>query len=241
MKYTKILDSLANRHGIHNVFEDFLDVAIYQLTFIPANEHFDEFNQEIKMNLDRMKKGYGDEGLVDLTQAFRSMMLEMQEHTAQGEKWVDLIGPFYEEISSRYKSSAMGQFFTPASLCDMIAQMIGGKNMKPGQTVLEPAAGTGRMILAMNACCLGLRYTAIDKDPLCARMTALNMTIHGLIGVVYCMDTLAMDTPSRKWVINAHLFKTGIPSIIQVKPEKMHEETLETIRPSTQSNQLTLF
>ena len=35
----------------------------------------------------------------------------------------DVFGKTYEEIVSRQKSSAMGQFFTPESICDLTAQM----------------------------------------------------------------------------------------------------------------------
>lgn len=59
----------------------------------------------------------------------------------------DLIGTMHMHDRSSSARQARGEFYTPPNLCDMMAQMILGKeDLKPGMSIAEPAAGTGGML-----------------------------------------------------------------------------------------------
>lgn len=145
-------------------------------------------------------------------------------------QWLDVFGMLYEDMYlTAGKASATGQFFTPASVSDLLSAIIApGKIEAPsakieGSRVNDCAAGSGRLLLAhfMEVSKLdhsaGRRYQYIaqDSDPLVCKMCALNMMVHGMNGVVICQDTLAMSTPSAVYYVNEvkYPFKTPYYSV----------------------------
>lgn len=101
----------------------------------------------------------------------------------------DVLGMVYQVLSSHGHRGALGQFFTPASVSRLIAEVL-----MPAPTVAddedrpdrllracEPACGSGAMVLAFMEAQLAARgraalrrwsITGIDLDPLCSRMCA---------------------------------------------------------------------
>ncbi len=77
------------------------------------------------------------------------------------------------------------------------------------------------MLLAFHALAPGNYHFAADLDPICARMTAVNMAMHGCEGEAVCMDSL-------KWQwrfgyrINRLLPLAGSPSIEVIQPEESY-------------------
>lgn len=104
--------------------------------------------------------------------------------------WADPFGTLFETLAGDMKKAAQGLFFTPESLCTMMAQMVVRPDGAPGETLAEPACGSGRLVLAANAVNPGLYCCANDIDPACTKMTALNMAFNGAVGEVSCMDGL---------------------------------------------------
>ena len=129
--------------------------------------------------------------------------------------WFDAFGTIYEEkVKTGYKASSMGQFFTPESLCDGIAKML---YTKERTFVCDPACGSGRLPLAMwgNIDKDKFHYFVLgDLDPLSCKMSALNMMLHGMFGIVERRDALRMDFFGG-YVINemCYPFPCAIPSI----------------------------
>lgn len=141
-------------------------------------------------------------------------------------QWLDVFGMLYEDMYlTAGKASATGQFFTPASVSDLLSAIIApGKIEAPsakieGSRVNDCAAGSGRLLLAhfMEVSKLdhsaGRRYQYIaqDSDPLVCKMCALNMMVHGMNGVVICQDTLAMSTPSAVYYVNEVKYPFNTP------------------------------
>lgn len=63
--------------------------------------------------------------------------------------WYDPLGRMYECITSKNKSSQMGQYFTPEPAVEMMTKMIGvGSSGKAIETISDPACGSGRTGLA---------------------------------------------------------------------------------------------
>ena len=134
-------------------------------------------------------------------------------------EWLDVFGILYEEMYlSRGKASRTGQFFTPQSVSDLVAQ-IGTQKAEDHGTVNDCAAGSGRLLLAnyMEKSKLDhkagrrFEYVAQDNDPIACKMCALNFMVHGMYGRVECRDTLRMTEPTVVYVINEVKYPFNTP------------------------------
>lgn len=142
--------------------------------------------------------------------AFSNLFGELMRIYANGEKsgrWVDPLGDYYECLAANYKKSRFGQYFTPRSLCDVMAVLLQIDDF--GKNILEPCSGSGRMVLAANQQMNGNYYVCRDLDPICCKMTAINMCFHSIRGEVHCGDTLSDDAPSFSLAVNYELWKHG--------------------------------
>jgi type I restriction enzyme M protein len=166
---------------------------------------------------------------------FHAMMLayiSLMQDKLKTKEWYDAWGDIFMELTPR--GGARGQFFTPADICELMAD-ITLKNEEPqanticgafGTRVMvgDPTAGSARNLLASHARFLrnGWRkpyLVAEDLDIDCCRMSAINMMVHGCFGEVICHDTLADPKGLRfGYIINEGLYP--IPG------------GLSTIRPS---------
>lgn len=188
--FFKIFERVAHRHQYSEVFFDFILMTLNWFA-----------NAELKDQWLSAAKKYSKEELQLFNEMFHELLrVFSDEINTKGQRWFDPFGNLYQTISSNYKASAMGQFFTPESVCDMIAMsMINGQKDEEGNykvhhaTVGEPACGSGRLILAAHAHNPMNFYWACDKDPICAKMTAINMCLHNAAGVVFVGDSLAME------------------------------------------------
>lgn len=104
------------------------------------------------------------------------------------EPFEDILGPVFMEVVSGKSRDAKGQFFTPWSICKMMAMMTIGtdpvKSLDRMTTIIDPACGSGATLLAAanqilttqgNQALYMTSISAIDIDLLCARMTAVQM------------------------------------------------------------------
>lgn len=99
----------------------------------------------------------------------------------------DLLGHVYQALGSRGHRGALGQFFTPGSISRLIAGVLSVPDQPADARLLracEPACGAGSMLLAFMEARLraqgptALRHwsiTAIDLDPICARMCSAQL------------------------------------------------------------------
>lgn len=129
--------------------------------------------------------------------------------------WFDAFGTIYEEkVKTGYKASSMGQFFTPAALCDGLARIAADKNRT---FTYDPACGSGRLPLAMWGQLDKDKFHYFmlgDLDPLSCKMSAMNMMLHGMFGIVERRDALSM-TFFGGYIINemCYPYPCAIPSI----------------------------
>jgi type I restriction enzyme M protein len=205
-------------HGYNHadVFCDIVDLSIAFFQFYGDKEVGDY-----------LKKKYGKD-YEKLCFVFNEMVFAYKEGINRG-NWYDGFGLFYENISSSYKSSRLGQYFTPKPICDLMAEISIGK--KKNARVLDNACGSGRMLLAANNIILGNTYFANDIDPICSKMTAINMCIHGLRGQAVCANGLWYGDSWRfGFAVNENL-KFGFPSIRKItQGECFQSLSLESMR-----------
>ena len=123
---------------------------------------------------------------------FKIMLIWMDKVATAMEKglWIDFFGGVYEEMyQSRGKSSTLGQFFTPGTICDLMAYCAEPVNGK----INDSACGSGRTLLAACAQSKFNRsnfYVGEDIDLVSVKMCALNLMMHGCRGRVVQHDTL---------------------------------------------------
>jgi type I restriction enzyme M protein len=163
---------------------------------------------------DELKRRYGEDYpiFLDLN---REMLVAYDKGINCAYGWYDGIGIFYETIASRYKSKALGQFFTPAPIIELMAALV---EIKPeGERAIDPCAGSGRFLLSAHVKNPRIRCYASDVDPVCVRMAAINMAIHGCRGEVAHTNALSLEWWAA-YEINPLFSITGCPPVPHIKP-----------------------
>jgi type I restriction enzyme M protein len=206
----------AYRYDYIKVFDDFITMTLTQFACDTSDGFFKQWHTEAMKSYDRKEKD-----------AFNAMFFEvvriMDEHVGRGDrKWFDCFGTMYETLSGSYKKSSLGQFFTPESVVEMMCLMQ-LSDIKQGdkKRILDPCSGSGRMLFIAHAHAPGNYTYAIDIDQLCAKMSAINMMMHGCVGEVVCGNGLFLDQDWR-WAlsINPILTHHGIPSLMKIEKEQ---------------------
>ena len=161
--------------------------------------------------------------------------LRLMDEKLGTSEWYDAWGDLFMELTP--KGGFRGQFFTPVDICDLMAECNVSTETEPTTscnafgkrvTVSDPTAGSGRNLLAVYA-----RFVhdnarppylvAEDIDPVCCKMCAVNMLVHGCFGEVVCHNTLS-DPKGLLFgfIINEGMypFQPGFPTVrIRREPE----------------------
>lgn len=196
----KLFDQLAYTRDYTGVFSDFIDWLVWQ-------HHF-PLHDETTNPLSKYKKEE-QEWFVSINTVIKTECLtriSLWCRQTQDEEitpsWYDPLGRMYECITSTNKSSRMGQFFTPESIVEMMVQVT-FSGVDGFTRVLDPACGSGRMGIAANIHLMAKGVpswvTMIDIDPLCAKMTAINMCLNGVVGEAVCMNGLDITGTSYRF------------------------------------------
>lgn len=192
------------RYDPAEVFVDFIDFGIGCFLY--------EGDKELA---DRLKKKYGKDYDL-LGKMLHAWVLIMNERITEEVRWFDALGTVYEYLASRSKKSCLGQFFTPPDLCDLMTQLTLSPEMEEKETVNDCACGSGRTLLSFNALLPGKMLYGEDLDPICTKMTALNMAIHGCQGQATCMDSISQEWRFCYEVNPYH--RLGFPAIPHLLP-----------------------
>ncbi|WP_030578657.1 hypothetical protein [Streptomyces anulatus] len=138
-------------------------------------------------------------GLADYARILlRAGLLEYCSDTARAES-DDVLGLLITRMRSYSERQSTGEFFTPAAAADNVGDILLSADRRPGDLLLEPAAGTGTMTRAAAAT---MRYFGADPaeyrwwlndlDPLNAACCAVNAQLWrlGRHVTVSCGDAL---------------------------------------------------
>lgn len=183
--FSKLFDQLIYRHDVPTVFDDFLTLSISALAIGRAELLYEETIKRYAPNEQPM---FG--------KMFAELFLAYEERSSVDGAWCDILGEFFEEHNGKFGRDARGQFFTPPSVCNFMAQITAGDQPSKG-TVNDCACGSGRNLIAHSRTHPSNRancfYVGQDVDHRCVKMTALNMAMYGLAGVSIHMNTLTME------------------------------------------------
>ncbi len=183
----KSLDQItAGRHNILSVFDDFLQMSICAFSF---GKMEDEYEQIAKRYDPNEVKLFG--------QCLGAMIIDYEENSNEEGSWCDVLGEYFETNNSDKQASRSGQFFTPDSICRLMAEMTDSANDEVGiKSINDCACGSGRNLIAharqrpMNI--YSSYYIGQDLDYRCVKMCVLNMVMYGMTGMVIHMNTLSL-------------------------------------------------
>jgi type I restriction enzyme M protein len=133
---------------------------------------------------DANKLGSGKEmvdRLTNLIAIFENRALDFTKNRAEGD---DILGDAYEYLMRHFATESgksKGQFYTPAEVSRMMAQIIGIRSAKtsPATTVYDPTCGSGSLLLKVgDEAAARVTLYGQDKDATTAGLARMNMILH---------------------------------------------------------------
>lgn len=193
VNFKKIFQETAKQSNRYDVFRDF----VYCVSIAIENAFLKCENKETEY-LSIVGK-YKKEDVSRFTEMYAELVLAFDYKPG------DILGELFMELE--ISSAHLGQYFTPFSLCKVMAELNVGENLdeqlsKNGYiTVSEPASGSGSMLIAFSESMRGKGYNpqrqiyfhAIDLDPVAAKMAYIQLSTLGLVAEVVIGNTLTLE------------------------------------------------
>ena len=198
VNFEKVLARFIYKFDYHRVFDDFLTACICAYS---GGKYEDDYFKAIEPYRNN-----------DLIQAFPEMLSLLIRANIE-KPYTDILGEVYMNIAAKSKSKHFGQFFTPEHICHFMAQISMDETITNGKTILDPACGSGRMLLSGAKLNHTNYFFGADLDPICAKMTALNLSVNGIHGEVACMDSIL-----NKWSFGYQI-NINTPGITKIEPD----------------------
>ena len=221
--FSQYILQIGYKYGLHSVFDDFLEMVICSLSLGAKEDRYLE-----------IVRNYEKPDAYLMAEAFGALVIEMDNN---GEGLKDGFGDFYMEYLSYGRN---GQFFTPESICDMMARILNPAGF--GERVADCCCGSGRMLLAAAKISRNSLFFGADIDRTCAMMCLINLCLNGLPGEVCWMDTL-MNRFYTGWRIELHQEK-AVPYIREITESESYlvlrlpEKKEEIVQKQAASQQL---
>jgi type I restriction enzyme M protein len=133
---------------------------------------------------DASKLGTGKEmvdRLTNLISIFENPALDFSKNRADGD---DILGDAYEYLMRHFATESgksKGQFYTPAEVSRIMAQILGIKHAKTGAntTVYDPTCGSGSLILKVgDEAGTNVTLYGQEKDAATSALARMNMILH---------------------------------------------------------------
>lgn len=195
----KMINDFSYKHGldVQNVFRDLLRYIIHGFS-LPDTPPLSDWRYTKEQN----------RAFYDMYVAWIQIM--QKQIARQG--YYDAFGDLYMALTSKRGQQQSGQFFTPTNISDMCQKMLMGIEKKIN-TIYDPAAGSGRMLIASKADNPRSYLAAWDIDYICCLMCVCNFLMNSCVGEVVCIDSLRMDKFRGAWLVNEAYYRTGLPSV----------------------------
>lgn len=196
----KKMDSLSGRYTRYQIYSDFVILSALYIS-----NSVDLLNQPERMKQARqIEEKYTKAELKVLAEMFGEMVAGLEKNADQ-----DFLGELF--MMCEFGSDAHGQFFTPYSVCSVMARLnsaedIDRKIKKQGYvSVSDCACGAGATLIAFANYCLSrdinyqlhVLFIAQDIDYLTACQCYIQMSLLGMPGYVAVGDSLT--DPSTSW------------------------------------------
>ena len=138
---------------------------------------FPDFNDPVKLGDGKEKV----DRLTNLIAIFESPALNFSKNRAEGD---DILGDAYEYLMRHFATESgksKGQFYTPAEVSRIIAQVIGirGTATTSGTTVYDPTCGSGSLLLKVaDEARTSVTIYGQEKDAATSGLARMNMILH---------------------------------------------------------------
>lgn len=196
-------------HGPARVFEDWVALCFYAL------QRDDESYLEIMGRYDNAIRIDGMRPADRFAAAFACLVQAMEASNSE------LLGDLFMEYAS---DKYTGQFFTPWSVSSMMAELV---TPAEGERCLDCACGAGGQLVAAG---LAMRHAGhdvrkslfmgVDISFTCCAMTAINLTLRDLPGVVVHGDSLRLLTWAGWKIVRTPLMP---PRLVRMTTEEATE------------------
>ena len=213
----KMIEEIGRRHHRWQVFSDFVESAAICISNTVDLANFVEREKRFEDIKSKYEKAEHDR----FPEMFSELVLAMEDETH------DALGMLFHELELHNKY--VGQFFTPYSLCKMIATLTTEELPPSGYvSVLEPACGAGAMLIAKAMALLEaginpqkhMHATAVDIDQKCVHMTYVQLSLLGIPAIVIHGNTITLEE-WHHWRTPMHilgLWDTRHPECEIIKP-----------------------
>ncbi|MDN5215556.1 N-6 DNA methylase [Fulvivirgaceae bacterium BMA12] len=228
---------MGRTYELAKVFNDLLTIGIcsYNRTNIQSRlQKKDEASEALYMET---IKRYEHNDLKAFGAALGILKLNVWDNP-----YSDILGDFYMDYITNGQN---GQYFTPAPVCEVMAKLQLGNLEDEGNRILDPACGSGRMLLSTAKLYYRNYFFGADNNNTCAKMATLNFFFNGLQGEIAWMNSLSMEWYGG-WHINRN--DLGIVPIEKEQSEIWSEapkavkfDKKTTKRASQPVEQLSLF
>ena len=179
------------KHSVGEVFKTFTTMAACAVS---AGRREEEYLKAIE--------GYEREDLHVLCETFALLVKEMERHPYR-----DLLGPLYAEVGAKGDRDFRGEFYTPWPVCDFMAAISFGnvqdfadETREHPVEVLEPAAGSGGMVLSFaqhlfhrNIPLSRAHFTLWDVAKVACDMAYANLSLWGVPATVVWGNSLSQE------------------------------------------------
>ena len=205
----KLIGTVAGcRYGTWEVFSNYVEMAA-----ISISNAIDLAQRDAReARYMAIVKGYRPEELQRFPEMLGLLVMALETEVS------DVLGKTYHDLELHNKW--MGQYFTPFTICQMMAQMTLGDvsdleaeiAARGFVTAAEPSCGSGAMMLALAAEMRagGVNYqqhlhiTATDVDLKCVHMAFLQLSLLNIPAVVVHGNSLSLEEYSH-WFTPAHI------------------------------------
>lgn len=235
----KRLDRLSGWFGRKQIFRDFLYLTAYQISNRTDPVHL---SKRLR-SAGEIRKQYTKQELGLFSEMQELLLAGISRNSCKGQL-EDILGNIFEQLGS---SKALGQDFTPPSICRLMAGLIGAPTEKKIITLNEPSCGSGSMILAYAELmqshgrnyCSELVVLAQDIDIQCVLMTYIQLSLYGVPAVVLHGNTITVEEFDRwytpvyiwdRWVWRKPLGMTNKRSLDDEKLKVCQEPMYGLIR-----------
>lgn len=152
---------------------------------------FPDFNEDAKLGSGKEKV----DRLTNLIAIFENPALDFSKNRAEGD---DILGDAYEYLMRHFATESgksKGQFYTPAEVSRIMAQILGIRNAKTSAatTVYDPTCGSGSLLLKVgDEAGTPVTLYGQEKDAATSGLARMNMILHNNpIALVVQGNTLA--------------------------------------------------
>jgi N-6 DNA Methylase len=228
-----MLDGVAAKAGSRGeVFSDFLTMTVCTLAGGTMEE-------EYLATVQKYVEGEKGKRPIDQLAAAFARLITIMDDTRE-----DILGDLFQG-GITYGEHA--QYFTPAPICDLMAQVTAGDEPGLGRTFCDPCCGSGRMLLAMAKLKSYGLFVGQDADLRCVKITAINLALHNLYGHAIWGNSLSNE---RKLVYETGFNGKGVirkladeefRTIPTVEPPPSPPESLASTEPDGKTSQGSLF